>query len=111
MPRPRDSENLLRQLAEGVVSDPGFLPTETRQAIFSRSRRPGDGLPSPLPDPVLAFVDKVSEHAYKVTDRDFENLRHAGYAEGAIFEMAVCSAVGAGMARLDAGMQALLGGQ
>jgi alkylhydroperoxidase family enzyme len=49
----------------------------------------------------------VAKHAYKVTDADVEALRHAGYSEDAIFEITLSAALGAGLARLERGIEAL----
>jgi len=62
-----------------------------------------------LPPPLGDFVDKVAQHAYKVTDADFHDLERAGYSEDAIFEITVCAAVGAGSARFEQAMAALNG--
>ena len=45
--------------------------------------------------------------AYKVTDRDVEELKKAGFTEDEIFEHTVSAAVAAGLERLDAGLGAL----
>lgn len=80
-----------------VVTGNAELPQETRQAIF-------DG--SEAPENAQTFVDKVHQHAYKVTDEDVAALKTAGYSEDAIFEATICAAVGAGMARWRAAMAA-----
>jgi alkylhydroperoxidase family enzyme len=53
------------------------------------------------------WVTKAHEHAYDVTDADVAALRRAGYSEDAIFEATVAAAVGAGLARFEAGVRAL----
>jgi alkylhydroperoxidase family enzyme len=53
------------------------------------------------------YLEKVRRHAYKVTDRDVEELKAAGYSEDEIFEHTVSAAVAAGLERLDAGLRAL----
>jgi alkylhydroperoxidase family enzyme len=59
------------------------------------------------PDDFAPYLDKVRRHAYKVTDRDVEELKAAGYSEDEIFEHTVSAAVAAGLERLDAGLRAL----
>jgi alkylhydroperoxidase family enzyme len=49
----------------------------------------------------------VRLHAYKVTDRDVEELKSAGFTEDEIFQHTVSAAVAAGLQRLDAGLGAL----
>lgn len=54
-----------------------------------------------------AYCDTVRRHAYRVTDAQVDELRAAGLGEDEIFELTVAAAVGAGLDRLEAGMQAL----
>jgi alkylhydroperoxidase family enzyme len=61
----------------------------------------------PVPEELEAWVAKVREHAYTATDADVDALRAAGYSEDQIFEATVAAAVGAGLARFDAGVAAL----
>jgi len=49
----------------------------------------------------------VRIHAYKVTDRDVDELRAAGITEDEIFEHTVAEAVAAGLERIDAGLAML----
>ncbi len=59
------------------------------------------------PPEFAAYLEKVRLHAYKVTDRDVQELKDAGFSEDEIFEQTVAAAVGAGLARLDAGLETL----
>jgi alkylhydroperoxidase family enzyme len=59
------------------------------------------------PEQMHAYLDKVRLHAYKVTDRDVEELKGAGFSEDEIFEHTVSAAVAAGLERLDAGLGTL----
>jgi alkylhydroperoxidase family enzyme len=61
----------------------------------------------PAPNEFAPYLDKVRRHAYMVTDRHVQALKDAGYSEDQIFEQTVSAAVEAGLARLDAGLQAL----
>ena len=61
----------------------------------------------PAPPDFAPYLDKVRRHAYKVTDRDVEELKAAGHSEDEIFEQTVSAAVAAGLERLDAGLEAL----
>jgi alkylhydroperoxidase family enzyme len=54
-----------------------------------------------------AYLEKVRLHAYKVTDRDVQQLKDAGFGEDEIFEHTISVAVAAGLERLDAGLAAL----
>src|SRR5688500_2250188 len=54
-----------------------------------------------------AYLENVRLHAYRVTDRDVEELKAAGFSEDEIFEHTVSAAVAAGLERLDAGLGTL----
>ena len=54
-----------------------------------------------------AYLEKVRLHAYKVVDRDIEELKRAGFTEDEIFEQTVSTAVAAGLERLEAGLRVL----
>jgi alkylhydroperoxidase family enzyme len=59
------------------------------------------------PAELTGYLEKVRLHAYKVTDRDVDELKAAGIAEDEIFEHTVSVAVAAGLERLDAGLGTL----
>jgi alkylhydroperoxidase family enzyme len=61
----------------------------------------------PAPPEFATYLEKVRLHAYKVTDRDIEQLKAAGFSEDEIFEQTVAAAVAAGLERLDAGLGTL----
>jgi alkylhydroperoxidase family enzyme len=61
----------------------------------------------PVPDAAADYVETVRLHAYRVTDAQVEALHAAGLSDDEIFELTVSAAVGAGLARLDAGLKAL----
>ena len=53
------------------------------------------------------YLETVRLHAYKVTDRDVDELKAAGLGEDEIFEHTIAAAVAAGLERLDAGLGTL----
>ena len=61
----------------------------------------------PAPPELARYLEKVRLHAYKVTDRDIDDLKAAGFTEDEIFEHTVSAAVRAGLERLDAGLATL----
>jgi alkylhydroperoxidase family enzyme len=61
----------------------------------------------PVPAAFRPYVDTVRRHAYRVTDRDVEELKAAGYDEDAVFEQTVAAAVAAGLERRDAALRTL----
>lgn len=105
---------LFRSLVESVLTTPGDTDLVLRQAIEARTAELGGGLgerpaPGEIPEALRAYVDKVALHAYKVTDRDIEELKQAGYSEDAIFEITLSAALGAGQSRLERALAALRG--
>ena len=52
-----------------------------------------------MPPELVTLIEKVHQHAYRVTDEDVSAIRAAGYDDDAIFELIVCAAVGAGPSR------------
>jgi alkylhydroperoxidase family enzyme len=56
---------------------------------------------------MAAYLGKVRECAYTVTDADVEALKAAGFSEDEIFEHTVAAAIGEGLRRLDAATEAI----
>lgn len=84
--------NKMERLRYAVVSGPGSLAPNIRQAITERTY-------SPLP--LGAFAQKVAQHASMVNDEDIQELQRAHYSDDQIFEAAVSAALGAGLYRLE----------
>src|SRR6185503_19505050 len=82
----------LERLRYAVVSGPGSLAPNIRQAITERNYGSS---------PLGAFAQKVAQHAFKVNDDDIHELHRARYSDDQIFEAAVSAALGAGLYRLD----------
>ena len=61
----------------------------------------------PLPPAFDAYLEKVRDGAFRVTDEDVRELVDAGFSEDEIFEHTVATAVAAGLDRLDAGLRTL----
>jgi alkylhydroperoxidase family enzyme len=104
---------LAHKLVDSVPTAAGDTDRALRGAIEARSAalggRPGAAGGGDIPEALRAYVDKVARHAYKVTDRDLDDLKQAGYSEDAIFEITLSAALGAGMSRLERGLAALEG--
>lgn len=97
------------RLVQTCLGPAAETPPALRQAVSDRAaglsgveRPAGD-----VPDDLLDYVDKVARHAFKVTDEDFEALAGAGYREDELFELTICAAVGASVARFERGLAAL----
>jgi alkylhydroperoxidase family enzyme len=107
-----DRMALLRTVADTLLHADGHLDRSMRAAAFAHAvaatGRPAPAA-QPLPDPLAAFVDKVTRNAYKVVDDDIERLRQAGFSDDAILEAVLATAVGAGVARFEIGLDAIAG--
>ena len=101
----------IKTLTEAVLNSPGTLDPESRQAVEARvaTHAGATRQAEELPNDLVAFVDKIAFHAYKVTDKDVENLKTKGYSEDEIFEITVSAALGAGLARLEHALNLLKG--
>lgn len=87
----------------------GDLSAEQHQnAVAYAESRFGGGAPTANTSAnLIPFMDKLTFHAYKITDRDVETLRAAGYSDDAIFELIVGGSLGTGLATWEAGLEAI----
>jgi hypothetical protein len=86
----------------------GHTPSELRKAVMARAARFASGRSgAPAPAPFGNYVDKIAQHAYKVTDEDVASLQQAGNSDDVLFEVTAAAAVGAALGRLERGMAAL----
>jgi alkylhydroperoxidase family enzyme len=90
----------MQRLVDAVLAGPGRLDPDIRRTAAEETD---------VPEALRGYLDKVTRHAYKVTDEDVEALREAGYSEDQIFEATVSCALGAGLRRLEAGLSAIEG--
>ena len=58
------------------------------------------------PPEMSAYLAKVHDCAYRVTDADVQALKDAGISEDTIFEQTVAVAIAEGLRRLDAATRA-----
>lgn len=89
-----------QRLVDAVLNTPGDTSSELRRAVMERGK---------VPAPLAPYVDKVAQHAYKVTDDDVAALQREGHADDALFEITVAAALGAALLRLERGMAAVRG--
>jgi hypothetical protein len=88
-----------RRLERRVLEGPGSLDAAVR-------RRAAEG--GPLPDPPAdRYVQTIHRHAYRIVDRDVQELRESGWSQDQIFELSIAAAFGAARRRLEAGVEAL----
>jgi alkylhydroperoxidase family enzyme len=92
--------DLVAGATHGVLDSDAETSKELRWALFHHRI---EGIPAEL----HAFITKVRDHAYKVTDEDVEALKHAGYSEDKIFEITAATTLGAAITRLERGLIAL----
>jgi hypothetical protein len=93
-----DSHASLRdRVLQGVLYGPGQSDPSIRQAAAEGREVPPD---------LQALVDKIHNHAYKVTDEDIAQLQ-AKYGDDQLFEIVVSAALGASRERLLRGLDAL----
>src|SRR5262249_18184702 len=85
---------LVRRILEGE----GKASRAQRRAAFDNT-----GLGRPL----STLIDKVTKHAYQVTDEDIAAARASGLSEDQIFEMVVCAAIGQAGRQHDKALAAL----
>jgi len=99
MPLPANVQNALSAL----LNQPGETGHEVRGNVLDYARS-GSG---PVPDGVRDLVHKIANCPWTVNDEDFTRLLAAGYSEGQLYEVTMAAALGAGLARLDAGLRAI----
>jgi len=103
---------LVARLRRDALDGRGVTPPELRRAVEARAAELGGrhgAAAGEIPANLRGYVDAVARHAYRITDEDLAALRRAGYSEDAIFEISISAALGAGLARLERGLAALVG--
>ena len=93
-----DYEPLINAVRRAVLSDEGTLPRDIREAALEYRD---------VPEDIQAYVTKVRERAYTVTDSDFDAMRAAGYSEDQLYELTICTALSAGLRRREIGLAAV----
>lgn len=103
----------IQDLAEAILSTPGASTSDLRRIVEAHAAhlggRPANEQFAEVPAELTRYVEKVAQHAYKVTDADIAALQQAGYSEDAILEITLSAALGASLARLERGLAALKG--
>lgn len=90
--------DLVGGLRAAVFGSAGTVDAALRQAA---------GTGEDLPVPWAAYVTKVRDASYRITDDDVAALKAVGCTEEEIFEMTVAAATGAALHRLDVGLRAM----
>lgn len=102
----------IQQGVAALLTQPAVCPPALRQTIeaYAAKLSGSDRATEAPPSALVPYIQKVVFHAYKITDTDIERLKAAGYSEDAIYEITLCAAVGASLARLERGLLVAQGG-
>jgi hypothetical protein len=84
-------------VVERVLEGPALISSSLRHAAAERGE---------LPPELRTLIDKIHNHAYRVTNEDIASLQ-ATYSDDQLFEIIVSAALGASEHRLAAGLRAL----
>ena len=87
-----------KALASRVLEGDGKASPSERRAAFNNSG---------LAKPAATLVDKVANHAFRITDEDFAAVRESGLSEDQVFEIVVCAAIGQASRQYDGAFAAL----
>ena len=91
-----------RRVEDAILRSAGALGASAREALAAGSE---------IPQALKLYVEKVTRHAYRVTDGDIRSLLATGYSQDQIFEATLSIALGAAQTRLRAGLIALSAGE
>jgi hypothetical protein len=87
-----------KALIERILEGDGRASPDRRRAAFDNGG---------LIEPLRTLIDKVVNHAYKVTDTDVAAARASGASEDEIFELVVCASIGQATRQYHAARAAL----
>ena len=93
-----DTTRLRKATTDRVLDGDGRASRDQRKAAFGNQG---------VAEAAGALIDKVANHAYKITDEDVAAAKAAGLAEDEIFELAVCAALGQATRQLESALAAL----
>lgn len=101
----------IQTAVNALLTRPAVLSPTLRRMIEAYAAELGGGVrpAHELPADLVDYVHKVALYAYKVTDQDVQQLKDNGYSEDMIFEITLCTSLGAGLARLECGLNAIKG--
>jgi len=97
-PTPARLADKIAALLRSVLQAPGAADPALRNAAYQNG---------PLAPPLAAYVAKVHDASYRVTDDDISQLLAGGLSQDAVFEITAAAAVGAANQRLTAGLRAM----
>src|SRR5690349_4018052 len=93
----------VQRLVESVLHARGHTLPALRQSVEANTAQDhgAERATGVVPSELLAYIEKVSRYAYKVTDKDIDSLKQAGYTEDQILEITISAAMGPALARLE----------
>jgi hypothetical protein len=91
---------LHRELVARVLKGNGKAAPELRRGAFENAG---------LSEPIRTLIDKVANHANRITDEDVAAVRAAGLTEDQIFEIVICAAIGQASRQYTSALAALAG--
>ena len=97
---------MVEALTRRTLDGPGEVKAELRREVADYAAAPKAGNQT-IPRDLLTYLFKVAVHSHKVTDADINRLKMAGYSEDELYEVTVSAALGAGLARLNRGLELL----
>lgn len=89
---------------EHMLTTDGWTKPALRRAVDEYARcqwMPGDGKSVSLPNELAPYVEKLSRHAYRITDDDVIALQDCGYSDEAIYEITLVGAIGTASVGLE----------
>ena len=92
-------EPLRASAIERALLGPAHASPELRRAAFDHDV-------GGMPDAVRALLDKVVEHAHRITDEDVAAAK-GQVSEDELFELVVCAAYGVASRQLDRALRAI----
>jgi hypothetical protein len=87
----------LEAAVKRVLEGKAVASAEQRKAAFDNAG---------VAEPARALIDKVANHAYKITDEDVAAVK-GSLSEDEIFELVICAAMGQATRQLEAARKAL----
>jgi alkylhydroperoxidase family enzyme len=93
-----DRDGIRKAVVTRVLEGAGKASADQRKAAFGNAG---------VAHAAAGLIDKVTRHAYKVTDEDVAGAKQAGLTEDELFELSVAAALGESDRQLAAALAAL----
>lgn len=92
---------MLEKITLNILGE-GKSESELRKKIFDKVRSivSTNSSEELTPKELDSYIEKVARNAYKVIDKDIEDLKYLGLSEDEIFELTIVAAFSAGETRV-----------